>query len=361
MEGLKFRVVEDNEDNSNIQDELQNQNVNTEDLEGQQTSDSNLDDEGQQDDNIGQDQDIELDDQKVLNYLKERYERQFESLDEVLTSNEKQDLPEDVKKLMEFGVENYIKINKDWDKEDSTSILREYYKQTKPHLDEEDIDYLLEENYSFDEEYDDEADIKKKKVALKQELFEAKKYLNDLKEQYKVDLGAKQLDVPSDYKEAFEFYNKYTEQEKVETELAQKKAEVFKSKTENLFSNDFKGFEFNLGDKKQYYKPSNVNEVKEAQSDISKIIANHLDDNGFLKDEHKYHKALAMFRDPDGFAKFFYEQGKADAASNVVSDIKNIDMSVRDIKDQHTTSSGTKIRVVNNDDFEGGIKIKKRN
>jgi hypothetical protein len=261
---------------------------------------------------------------------------------------------------MEFGVDNYLKINRDWNSENDATILKEYYKQTKPHLDDDDIAYLLEEEYSYDEDIDDDRDIKKKKVALKEELFRAKGYLNDLKEQYKVELGSSQTEVSEDYKKAFNFYQEYTENSKKEIEIAQKKAEVFLDKTNRLFNSEFKGFEFNLGDKKQVFKPSDVLETKTTQSDISKVIANHLDENGYLKDEHQYHKALAMFRDPDGFAKFFYEQGKSDATNNVIKDAKNIEMSVRDKKDVTPKGDGPKMRVVSNDDFEGGMKIRKR-
>lgn len=303
---------------------------------------------------------LDIDDARVLSYLKERYQKEYASLDEALTQKEKAELPEDIKKLMEFGVDNYLKINKDWSSENDSTILKEYYKQTKPHLDDEDIAYLLEEEYSYDEDIDDDKEIKKKKVALKEELFRAKGYLNDLKEQYKVDLGSGYTEVSEDYKKAFNFYQEYTESSKKDNESAQRKTEVFLDKTNRLFNSEFKGFEFNLGDKKQVFKPSDVLETKNAQSDISKVIAKHLDENGFLKDEHQYHKSLAMFRDPDGFAKFFYEQGKSDATDNVIKDAKNISMSVRDNKDVSQKGDGPKMRLISNDDFESGIKIRKR-
>lgn len=350
---MTFKVV-DSEDQPSVQEqETQFQ----QEFENQDQGD---DTQNQNDEVIVQDDNSDIDDARVLNYLKDRYQKEYNSLDEVLTSKEKAELPEDVKKLMEFGVDNYIKINKDWDTARDTDVLKEYYKQTKPHLDDEDINYLLEEEYSFDEDIDDERDIKKKRVALKEELFRAKDYLNNLKEQYKVDLGTNSAGVTDDYKKAFEFYQEYEQRSKKESETAQQKASVFNEKTERLFSNDFKGFEFNLGDKKQVYKPKDVNETKSVQSDISSVIGKHIGEDGTLKDAHQYHKALAMFRDPDGFAKFFYEQGKADATDGVIKNVKNIDMSVRDRKDVTDSSSGPRIRVVNDDDFNGGLKIKKR-
>lgn len=351
--GVTFKAV-----GSDDQPSIQEQEIQIQQEFDEQSSGDSLEIESQ--DLEVQDDSSDIDDARVLNYLKDRYQKEYSSLDEVLTSKEKTELPEDVKKLMEFGVDNYIKINKDWDTARDADVLKEYYKQTKPHLDDEDVNYLLEEEYSFDEDIDDERDIKKKRVALKEELFRAKTYLNNLKEQYKVDLGANSAGVTEDYKKAFDFYQEYEQRSKKESETAQQKASVFNEKTEKLFSNDFKGFEFNLGDKKQVYKPKDVNETKRVQSDISSVIGKHISEDGTLKDAHQYHKALAMFRDPDGVAKFFYEQGKADATDGVIKNVKNIDMSVRDRKDVSDTGSGPRIRVVNDDDFSGGLKIKKR-
>jgi len=363
MEGFTFKVLDDDGEVQNQVEETQVEDtvVDDEQVDDDSQVEETVEDDSQvEDTEVEETQEVDIDDARVLSYLKERYQKEYNSLDEVLTQKEKAELPEDIKKLMEFGVDNYLKINRDWNSENDATILKEYYKQTKPHLDDDDIAYLLEEEYSYDEDIDDDRDIKKKKVALKEELFRAKGYLNDLKEQYKVELGSSQTEVSEDYKKAFNFYQEYTENSKKEIEIAQKKAEVFLDKTNRLFNSEFKGFEFNLGDKKQVFKPSDVLETKTTQSDISKVIANHLDENGYLKDEHQYHKALAMFRDPDGFAKFFYEQGKSDATNNVIKDAKNIEMSVRDKKDVTPKGDGPKMRVVSNDDFEGGMKIRKR-
>ena len=357
MEGFTFKVLDDDSEvQSHVEDTVVEDTIVIDDT----VTDDSIVEDTVVDDTIDDTQSQDIDDARVLSYLKERYQKEYDSLDEVLTQKEKSELPEDVRKLMEFGVDNYLKINKDWDSESDVNVLKEYYKQTKPHLDDEDINYLLEEEYSFDEDIDDDREIKKKKVALKEELFRAKGYLNDLKEQYKVDLGSNATEVTEDYKKAFNFYQEYTETSKKEAEIAQQKSEVFLDKTNRLFNSEFKGFEFNLGDKKQVFKPSDVLETKNAQSDISGVISKHLDENGYLKDEHQYHKALAMFRDPDGFAKFFYEQGKADATDTVIKDAKNISMSVRDNKDVIAKGDGPKMRVISSDDFEGGMKIRKR-
>ena len=363
MSDFKFRVLDDSEEISS--DERNKEEI----VEEVVAPEEVIEDEVIVDDNVITQEEVlvdevienvDIDDARVLSYLKDRYQKEFDSLDDVLINDNKYALPEDIKQLMEFGVDNYVKINKDWDSESDINVLKEYYKQTKPHLDNDDVDYLLSESYSFDEEYDDEKDIRKKKVALKEELFKAKEYLNNLKEQYKVDLGSKKTEVPDDYKEAFEFYKKYTENSQKESSVTQKKVDVFLEKTDSLFDNDFKGFEFDLGDKKQVYKPNDVLGTKKAQLDIESVLSSHVDKNGFLKDGHQYHKALAMFRDPDGFAKFFYEQGKSDATDNVIKDVKNIDMSVRDIKEVTPDPNKPRMRAVSSDDFEGGMKIRKR-
>lgn len=348
MEGLKFRVVEDNEEKS-IQESQQI-------IENQLNQDDLSDDlnKGESDN-----QKIEVDDSYVLDYLKNRYQKEYTSLDEVVSEKQiKADLPDDVKNLMEFGVDNYIKINKDWDKESETNTLKEYYKLTKPHLDDEDIEYLLEDEFSYDEELDDDREIKKKKVALKEELSKAKEHLNGLKEQYKLESRFGSNGVPENYEEAYNFYQEYTKKAEEESKVGEEKSKAFTEKTNNLFSNDFKGFEFNLGDKKQFFKPANVEETKNLQSNLNNYIGKHLDENGVLIDAHSYHKSLAMALDPDGFAKFFYEQGKADATNDVIKNVKNIDMSIRDNKDLSSNPNKQMVRVVSDDSFDSGIKIK---
>lgn len=228
MEGFKFRVVEDSEEKSiqEVQEIIENEVNNNEDVI----------DSGDSTDN----KPVEVDDSYVLDYLKNRYQKEYNSLDEVFVK-EKAEIPEDVKNLIEFGVDNYIKINKDWDSETETNILKEYYKLTKPHLDDEDIGYLLEDEFSYDEELDDDREIKKKKLALKEELSKAKEHLNGLKEQYKLDSRFGSDNVPENYKEAFGFYQEYTKKAEEESKIGEEKSKAFSEKTNNLFSNDFKG------------------------------------------------------------------------------------------------------------------------
>lgn len=347
MEGLKFKVV-DSDDVQSVQE--QEQNIQQEYEETQSGEEQNQEESFEEQ----QEETVRFTDDEVLNYLNTKYEKQLSSIDDVFKSPE---LPEDIKNLMDYGVENYIKINKDWDKESDEQVLREYYKMKKPHLDEEDIDYLIDSKYGFDEEIDSESDIKNKKVALKEELFEARGFLNSKKEEFKVSLGSN-ANLPQEEKEAFEQFKQYSATLKEEQKRQQELSSVFVQKTESFFKS-FKGFEFDLGEKKMEYKPENVEDVKNANLDVSNFIKKHLDENGFLKDAHSYHKALTMAMNPDSFARFFYEQGKADATKGVIKDIKNLDMGVRDVKDVDTNER-PRIRVIQDDSFDGGLKIRKR-
>lgn len=296
----------------------------------------------------------------VRNFLKEKY--QIESLEDVLKKDE-QKLPEDVDAFLRYkketgrSFEDYMNLQKDWSKVNEQEVLRQYYKENNPHLDDEDISYLMEEKFSYDEDLDDERDIKRKKVAMKDELYKAKSHFESLKEKYKAPLESSSADLPEEYKEAFSFYSQYNEQSKKEAQLQEERSKVFLEKTNNLFTEEFKGFEFDLGDKKQLFTPKDVSKVKEVQSDITNFFNQHIDENGYVKDAASYHKALFAASNADAMAKYFYEQGVADATSGLVKETKNISMSVRDNKPVEN-KGGLKYREVS-PDLGRSLKIKK--
>ena len=280
---------------------------------------------------------VELDDQSILNYLKERRNVEAESLD-VLLNNDKQEaqpLPEDVANFMKYkqetgrSFEDYARLQQDWSAMDDTNVIREYYKQEKPHLDAEEIDYLINEEFSFDSDLDEEKDIKKKKIAYKEELYKARNHFEGMKEKYKAPLESREADIPENYKEAFNFYNKYQEELDQESASQKDRSRIFQEKTNALFNDEFKGFEFKVGDKKQVFKPNDVSKVKENQLDINNFFNKHLDEKGIVKDASSYHKALFAATNADALFQFAYEQGKADATDGLVKETKNIDMSVR--------------------------------
>lgn len=277
----------------------------------------------------------DLDEDRVRAYLKDRYE--IESLEDVLNKTEEK-LPEDVDAFLKYkketgrGFEDYMNLQKDWSKVDETSLLKQYYKETNPHLDDEDISYLMEEKFSYDEDLDDSKDIKKKKVAMKDELYKAKSHFEQLKEKYKAPLVSSEADLPEDYKKAYSFYSEYTEQTAKEAQQQEERSKFFLEKTESLFNEEFKGFEFDLGEKKQTFELKDVGQVKQEQSDITNFFNKHIDKDGYIKDVAAYHKSLFAAYNADAMARYFYEQGKADATEGLVKETKNISMSVRDNK-----------------------------
>lgn len=305
---------------------------------------------------------FELDDTSILSYLKERHSLELSSIDD-LKNTEKQELSEDVEKFLQYkketgrGFEDFINLQKDWTKVDDTSVLKEYYKETKPHLDDEDINLILSEDFSYDEELDDASEVRRKRIAYKEELYKARNHFDSLKDKYKAPLESSATSIPENYKEAFNFYSKYKEQSDQEAQLQEQRSRAFSEKTESLFNQDFKGFEFNLGDKKQVFKPKDVGQVKEQQSDIANFFKQHLDENGIVKDASKYHKAIFAASNVDALAKHFYEQGVADATGGLVKETKNIDMSIRDNKTVDV--KGTKFRVVDSGE-DYSFKIRKR-
>lgn len=311
----------------------------------------------------------EIDEQQVLAYLKNRHQKEFSSLEDVLSNIEKpqsQELSQDIQTYLKFkeetgrSMEEFIIAQRDVSKLDDAAVLVEYYRDTKPHLSSEDISYLIEENFGFDEEADEERDVKRKKIAYKDEVYKAKQHLTDIANKYKVPLESSGKPLGADAKEAVEFYTKYKEDARVQDEQSKKLQDVFRQKTDSLFSDEFKGFEFNVGKKKLMFKLSSPGEVKQSQSDINKMLSRFTDkETGALNDAYQFHKSAFAMTNPDLIAKLAYEQGIADATNNIVKETKNLDMTVRTNKVEG--ESGTKFRVLDSDgEFSGGLKIRKK-
>ena len=301
----------------------------------------------------------------VLSFIKDRYKKEINSVDELFAQREADvDLPEDVSAFLKYkketgrGINDFMKIQEDFDKMNPDQLLRDYYAATENDLDSEDIDYLMSEKFSYDEELDEDSEVKAKKIAKKRELAKAKKYFNELKETYRVPIESK-APVNEDELEQYNAYKEYISQSKTIQEENAKKSEYFSKKTEELFNDEFKGFEFKVGDKSVVFKPGEASELKSVQSDITNFVSKYLDDNGMIKDPAGYHKALSAAINPDKLASYFYEKGKADAVDSSVRSSKNIDMDVRSAPQQTANSSGIKIRAVESDSGRG-LKIKKR-
>ena len=267
---------------------------------------------------------------------------------DVVQTNE---YPEDVQKLIEFmqdtngTLEDYVNLNRDYSKMDNTTLVYEYYKNNKPHLNNEDINFLMQKDFAYDEEVAEPSEIKAKQLAFKEELYKAQKHFNDSKEKYYADLKLrKQNEVPEEYKEAQDFYNEAT---KIQ-ERAEKLKNTFDTRTNNFFSEEFKGFDFKVGEKKYRFKVDDSKKVKTAQSTINNFIKPYLNKEGEMEKIGDYHKALFAGRNADKLATHFYEQGRADAIKETVKKSKNIDMTPRS-DNSAVQNSNSKVRVVEND------------
>ena len=273
-------------------------------------------------------------------------------------------LPEGVQKLMDFmeetggDLKDYVKLNQDYSELDNISLLEEYYKQTKPHLNSEEINFIMEDQFSYNEEVDDERDIKRKKLALKEQVASAKSHLDGLKSKYYEDIKAGSK-LTSEQQKAIDFFNRYNENQEAESKANEKRISTFKEKTNQVFNDKFKGFEYNVGDKKYRFKVNDVDTVKKTQSDIGNFVGKFLDKNNTLKDASGYHKSLYTAMNADAVAKHFYEQGKADAMKNSVEKGKNINMNPRQAHGEVQTG-GLKFKVLGDNSSDFKFKIKNR-
>ena len=255
-------------------------------------------------------------------------------------------LPENVEKLVSFmeetggTVEDYVRLNADYSTVNDATLLKEYYKKTKPYLEGEDIDLILED-FSYDEELDEEREIRKKKIAYKEEVAKARNFLEETKSKYYDEIKLRP-GVTQDQQKATDFFNRYNEDQKA----AKQQHDLFVQSTKNLLNDDFKGFDFNVGEKKFRYGVKNVNEVAEAQSDISNFIGRFLDKKGNIADAKGYHKAMYAARNADTIAQHFYEQGKADAVKDVVAKSKNISTEPRKNSSGNVFVNGLKVKAI---------------
>tara|TARA_R100000664_G_scaffold17377_1_gene26263 strand:- start:1582 stop:2784 length:1203 start_codon:yes stop_codon:yes gene_type:complete len=274
---------------------------------------------------------------------------------------EQKQLPENIEKLVAFmeetggTVEDYVRLNADYSDVDSVTLLREYYKHTKPHLEREEVDFVLEDNFSWDEENDDERTIKKKKLSYKEEIAKARKFLEDSKTKYYDEIKSRPS-LNNEQKKAMDFFNRYNK----EQEVVKNNREQFRTGTEKYFTNDFKGFEFSFGDKRFRYGVNNPMEIAKAQTDLSSFLGKFSEGGGAINDFSNYHKAIYAARNADTLAQHFYEQGKADGVKEVMAKSKNINSEPRPSAAGEVFINGLKVKAVNGVD-SSKLKIKRRN
>ena len=275
------------------------------------------------------------------------------------------ELPENIQKVVDFmnetggSLDDYVKLNTDYSKLNEAQLIREFYETTKPHLDKEDIDILMED-FSYDEELDEPKDIRKAKIAFKEEAAKAKKHLEGLKSKYYENIKAGS-NLTQDQQKAVDFFNRYNKENEEANKIAESQKKIFLTETENVFNENFKGFDYSVGDKKYRFKIKNTNDVKTTQSDINNFVKKFLNDKNEMSDAKGYHKSLFTAMNADAIASHFYEQGKADAVKESMSRTKNVDMDPRRGHEKVTTQNGWTIRAVPSDATStSSFRVKKR-
>ena len=303
--------------------------------------------------------------QEVTN--EEPIEETKSSFKEVPVETPKNPLPEKLQKVVEFmnetggDLNDYVSLNRDISKLDDSEVLDEYYRATKSHLSPEERNFILEERYGYDADVDEPNDIKKKKIALKEQVAEARAHLDRQKSKYYEDIkaGSKLTD---EQQKAVDFFNRYNKEER--ERLAEESKKSFKQKTESVFNENFKGFDYKVGDKKFRFNVKDANKVKETQSDLNNFINKFVgEDNSTINDPQGYHKSLFTAMNADTIAKHFYEQGRADAIKDTVAKDKNIDTSPRQTHGE-TEVGGVKYKVLGEsttDMKNRSFKIRKKN
>ena len=298
--------------------------------------------------------------------VKEQAEELTEQVEEAVVEAQEtgKAIPENIQKLMDFmedtggTLEDYVTLNQDFSSYDDMTVLREYYKKTKSHLTPEEVEFLIDDRFSYDEEVDEERDVKKKKIALKEQVADAKAHLDRQKSKYyeEIKAGSK---LTQEQQKAVDFFNRYNKESEATQKTVKTNSDIFTQKTENVFNDKFKGFEYNVGDKKYRFNVNNAEEVKNTQGDINNFVKKFLNENNEMSDAKGYHKSLFTAMNPDAIANHFYEQGKADAMKDSVAKAKNVSMDPRQSFSNDNTS-GPKVRVLN-DDTSPTFKFKIKN
>ena len=290
-----------------------------------------------------------------------------EAVEEALTESMEtgKPLPENVQKLMDFmedtggDLTDYVTLNQDYSKLDNHTLLKEYYKSTKSHLSEDEIDFVMEDNFAFDEDVDEERDVKRKKLAMKEQVAQARQHLESVKSKYYEDIksGSK---LTFEQQEAIEFFTKHNEESEQNYELSKKQASIFENKTNKVFNDKFKGFEYNVGEKKFRFNVKDTEKLKETQGDINNFIRKFLTKDNTIDDAQGYHKGLFTAMNPDQVANHFYEQGKADALKDSIANSKNVSMDPRQAHAENVNTSGFTVRALNDDSPDFKFKIKNK-
>jgi len=306
----------------------------------------------------------EITDEQVEEVADELHEEVGEAIAEAAETGA--ELPENIQKVVDFmndtggTLEDYVRLNTDYSTLNEDQLLREYYQNANPNLDNEDINFMLEDQFSFEEEIDDERDVRRKKLARKQALAEAKNYLEGLKSKYynEIKMGSR---LTSEQQKAVEFFNRYNKESEETAKIAEQQKARFKSESAKVFNDKFEGFDFNVGEKKYRFNVKDAAKVSETQGDINNFIKKFLNEKGEMQDARGYHKSLFTAMNADQVAQHFYEQGRSDALKDSVAKSKNVDMGSRGVHESVTTANGMQFRVLNPSEGSSKLKVKLKN
>ena len=299
--------------------------------------------------------------------VEEKVEQIVEETKEAIVEAQQtgKDLPENIQKLVDFmedtggDITDYVRLNQDYTQFSDDAVLREYYRQTKKHLSEEEINFLMEDSFSYDEEEETEREIKRKKLALKEQVASARAHLDGQKSKYyeEIKAGSK---LTKEQQKALDFFNRYNKESEENKKVIDNNTKIFDQKTNNLFNDKFKGFNFDVGEKKFRFNVKNIDEVKQKQSNLQNFMTKFVDKNSALVDAEGYHKSLFTAMNADAVAKHFYEQGKADALKESIAKSKNVDMKPRQSFGE-VEAGGMKVKVLgdNSNDFKFKIRNNK--
>ena len=276
------------------------------------------------------------------------------------------ELPENIQKVVDFinetggSLEDYVRLNTDYASLNEDQLLREFYESKYTSYDREDIDFLMNDKFGYEEDVDDEIDIRRKKLARKEALAEAKNHLEGLKSKYYEEIKAGSRLNPEQQK-AVDFFNRYNKESEESAKIAERQAKRFQTESAKVFNDKFEGFDFNVGEKKYRFNVKNASEVKETQGDINNFVKKFLNEDGEMSDARGYHKSLFTAMNPDQVAQHFYEQGRADALRDSVAKSKNVNMDSRGVHETVTASNGMQFRVLNPSESGSKLKVKFKN
>jgi len=297
----------------------------------------------------------------------EKVEELTETVEEAIVASEEEgvELPENIQKLINFmedtggDLNDYVTLNQDYSDLDNHTLLKEYYKSTKPHLSEEEVDFVMDDTFAYDEDVDEDRDVKRKKLAMKEQVAQAKLHLESVKSKYYEDIksGSK---LTNEQQEAINFFNKHSEESGKNQKIQENQSDVFTKKTDQLFSDKFKGFEYNVGEKRFRINVKDKSTVRQEQGDINNFVKKFLNKENTMEDVDGYHKSLFTAMNPDMIANHFYEQGKSDALKDSIAKSKNVDMTPRQSLSENVNTSGFTARALNDDGPDFKFKIKNK-